>query len=153
MKAVSVDGYTSTVDGYDVTNKHTSGTGDSGSTGTFTGTRKIVFYAPDRVSYQIKDGWHIIDNATLNFDVNETVYFKPITSYGNFNTLVYVNEKLVEPGEDGWYAIEPGTLPVLVSVAPGFTDEETGKSTSVWDQLINFVKQIINAIINLFKKG
>lgn len=117
---------------------------------TYTGTRRIVFFAPDRVSFRIEGLGYIIDSETLTFDANQTVRFKPITDYGDFTTLIYINEELVTPDENGWYSVEPGNLPVLVSVTPGYTDQETGKSQSLWEMLYSFVKRIFTAIKDFF---
>ena len=154
VKAESVDGYTASVDGYNVTIRHEPESGGSGSgTGTYIIRRRITVFAPDRVAYQFENGFIIIDSETIEVDENETVRFRPRTNYDGFYTMVYINDELVEPDEDGWYSIAPGRAPVLVSVTPGYIDEDTGKPQSFWELLYNFVMRLFNFISNLFKKG
>ena len=154
VKAESVDGYTASVDGYNVTIRHEPESGGSGSgTGAYIIRRRITFFAPDRVAYQFENGFIIIDSETIEVDENETVRFRPRTNYDGFYTMVYINDVLVEPDEDGWYSIAPGRAPVLVSVTPGYIDEDTGKPQSFWELLYNFVMRLFNFISNLFKKG
>lgn len=116
----------------------------------YTGTRRIVFYAPDRVAFQIEGLGYIIDSETLTFDANKTVRFKPISDYGDFTSLVYINEEFVTPDENGWYTIDPGPEYVFVSVSPGYVNEETGKSYSLWEMLYNFVRTLFKAIKKFF---
>ena len=117
---------------------------------TYTGTHTITFFAPDRVSFYIEGIGYIIDSETITVDANRTVRFKPLTSYGDNTTLVYINQEYVTPDEEGWYSVDPSNVPVLVSVTPGYTDQETGKAHSFWEMLLNFVMNFFNSIKKLF---
>jgi|GEM_PF-3598570 len=117
----------------------------------YKGDRTITFFAPDRVSFYIEGFGYIIDSTTINANPDVTIRFKFLTNYGDNATLVYVNEKNITPDEEGWYSIEAGKTPVLISVTPGYTDKETGETQSFWEILFNFVKKIIDTIVNLFR--
>ena len=117
---------------------------------TYSGTRSITFFAPDRVSFVIDGIGYIVDSETIDVDANLTVRFKPSTSFGKNGTLVYVDGVFVTPDAEGWYTIKPGTDYIIITVTPGKVDPETEKPVTLWEKLIEFVKHMFGNLAKLF---
>ena len=131
--------------------------------------RKIQFTKMDDMYYVVHMGSHDrwilkedtrafdwYDEVELNFEVRLGLGWR-LSDYSYKTYVIYLNNKPLEPNEDGTYTIPAniGRAVVTITGASEPTADETptqfeGK-ISFWEKIVNFFKMIAETLKNLFK--
>lgn len=131
---VEVDGYETTVDGYDITNKHTPATTDITVTKVWNDVEDQAGFRPDSVTVNLLANGEKVDTATITADTEWKYTFKdlPVNAAGNMITYT-VTEEAVEhyTTKIEGFTIINTHVPTTVNVEGKKTWEDNGNQDGI----------------------
>jgi len=120
-----VDGYTTVVDGYNITNTHTPETTEVSGTKTWDDNDDQDGKRPDSITVNLLANGTVVDTKTVTADSNWSYVFTDLPKYDNGNEIVYTVDEATTP--DGYTSSVDGTT--ITNTHASETTEVSGTKT------------------------